>query len=374
MSDHSFDVAVVGAGIVGLAIAYQAAQKGQRVVVFERNARAIGASIRNFGLVWPIGQPAGHLFDRAMRSRETWLKIAAESGIWIKQNGSLHLAYHDDELAVLDDFNQIATHEEGYRLKILTPEEVPAYSPAVKTQGLKGALWSDTECTVTSRHAIGQIAAHLEQRYGVEFHFGTAITHVEAGCLSDFYDIWKADRVYLCSGAEFETLYPRVFRESGITKCKLQMLRTAPQPPGWDLGASLCAGLTLLHYSSFAQLGSLAAVRERYRLENPDFERLGIHVLVSQISTGEVILGDSHEYGLDISPFDSKTIDKIILDYLGTFAQFPEAVIAENWHGVYPKLAGQTEFVQEVEPGIWIVNGLSGAGMTMSFGLAQELV
>ena len=140
------------------------------------------------------------------------------------------------------------------------------------------------------------------------------------------------------------------------------------------MGASLCAGLTLLHYGSFADIASLSAVRERYEKENPDFARYGIHVLVSQNRYGEIILGDSHEYGWDVSPFDNETINNLILSYLNTFAQFPVGTIAETWHGVYPKLPGQTAFVQEADPGVWIVNGLSGAGMTMSFGLAQELV
>ena len=91
-------------------------------------------------------------------------------------------------------------------------------------------------------------------------------------------------------------------------------------------------------------------------------------------NAAEIILGDSHEYGWDVSPFDSEEINRLILNYLQTFAQFPDAAIAETWHGVYPKLPGKTDFVQEVEKGVWIVNGLSGAGMTMSFGLASELV
>ncbi|MFN0036720.1 MAG: TIGR03364 family FAD-dependent oxidoreductase [Saprospiraceae bacterium] len=373
MNDHKFDTAVVGAGIVGLAIAYTAAKKGQKVAVFERSPRAVGASVRNFGLVWPIGQPAGNLLDRAMRSREIWLDIAAESDVQVKQNGSLQLAYHDDEVAVLHDFLKNADST-GYQVKLLTPNEVGAYSPSVKTEGLKTALWSDTECTVSPRQAIPQLAAYLEKELGVVFRFGSAVTHVDSGILSDFYDIWQAERIFVCSGADFETLYPRIFRESGITKCKLQMLRTAPQPGDWQLGPSLCAGLTLLHYGSFAHLPTIEAVRKRYDQENPDLARYGVHVLVSQNHRGEIILGDSHEYGWDVSPFDSEEINRLILTYLETFAHFPDAAIAETWHGVYPKLPGKTDFVMEVEPGVWIVNGLSGAGMTMSFGLAGEVV
>lgn len=373
MNDHKFDVAVIGAGIVGLASAYAAARKGLKTIVFERNPRAIGASVRNFGLVWPIGQPAGPLLDRAMRSRETWLDIAAKSGVQVKQNGSLQLAYYEDEVAVLHDFLN-NTHGAGYQVKLLTANEVAAHSPAVKTDGLQAGLWSATECTVSPRQAIPQLAEYLEKELGVVFRFGSAVTHVDSGIVSDFYDLWQAERIFVCSGADFETLYPRVFRESGITKCKLQMLRTGPQPGDWQLGPSLCAGLTLLHYSSFGHLTSLEPVRERYAAENPDFGRYGVHVLVSQNHHGEIILGDSHEYGWDVSPFDSEAINRLILNYLDTFAHFPNAAIAETWHGVYPKLPGKTDFVAEVEPGVWIVNGLSGAGMTMSFGLASELV
>src|SRR5580704_8992875 len=69
------DVAIIGAGILGIAHASVLARRGLSVVVFERSPQAAGASVRNFGMIWPIGQPAGGMHAMALRSRELWLEI-----------------------------------------------------------------------------------------------------------------------------------------------------------------------------------------------------------------------------------------------------------------------------------------------------------
>nr|WP_207957002.1 TIGR03364 family FAD-dependent oxidoreductase [Rubrobacter tropicus] len=372
MSEARADVAVVGAGIVGLAHALAAAKQGLKVVVFERSGWAVGASVRNFGLVWPVGQPGGHLYERALRSRGIWREVAAASGIWCAGAGSLHLAYHEDELAVLEEYLETTPSARDGGCELVSRNEVAEKSPAARTEGLRGALWSPTELNVDPRQAIPAIASLLASDYGVEFRFGTAVRGIEMPVVETTAGDWTADRVFVCGGEDFETLYPEVFAGSGITRCRLQMLRTVPQPGGWRLGPALCSGLTLLHYDAFEHCEGLEALRRRFDEEMPFAREKGVHVLLSQTARGELTIGDSHDYGLTHDPFASEKVDREIMNYLETFASVPSLEISERWQGTYPHLEDGSELVSHPEPGVTVVNGLGGAGMTLSFGLAEE--
>ncbi|MBY0432761.1 MAG: TIGR03364 family FAD-dependent oxidoreductase [Cyclobacteriaceae bacterium] len=369
--DKSADVAIVGAGIVGLAHAYMALRKGLKVVMFEREQFAIGASVRNFGMVWPIGQePSGGL-DRALRSREHWREIVAQASIWCNQNGSLHLAYADDEQAVLEEFVALYRHA-GYQCGLISPAEALRRSPAIRKEGLRAALWSETEMVVYSREAIRQIPLWLEEKYGLILRFGHVVTDITLPLVRSSKEIWKVDRVVICSGADFETLYPHDFEKQTLTKCKLQMMKAVLKQPA-SFGPSLCAGTTLRHYAAFSKCKSLKKLDERLDIEEPKLKEHGIHILVSQNSTNEVIIGDSHHYFKSVEPFDSEEVNELILRYFEKFVT-ADYHITERWNGTYPKVPGSLHIILEPESRVQIVNGLSGAGMTLSFGLAEEIV
>jgi FAD dependent oxidoreductase TIGR03364 len=364
---------VIGAGIVGLATARALAMRGYEVTVFERNERAVGASIRNFGMVWPIGQPNGPLFERAMLSRSIWKQTCADAGIWHDEVGSLHVAYHNDELEVME---QYADMNKGYRdCALLTPQQTLEKSPAVNPDGLKGALWSSAEMIVEARVAIGKIAQHLAERYDVNFYWNTAITHVQQNTVLSGSRSWQADEIFVCSGADFETLYPELFSSFDITKCKLQMMRLIAQPGEWRIGPALCGSLSMVHYPGFHSAPALAALRSRYQEQYAEELKWGIHVMAAQNHLGELTVGDSHEYGLVHDPFDKDFINKMILAYLKTFTRFKDTSVIQTWHGILPKMTtGQTELIMEAEPGVTIINGLGGNGMTLSFGLCEQVI
>jgi FAD dependent oxidoreductase TIGR03364 len=364
---------IIGAGIVGLATARALAIRGYKVTVFERNEHAVGASIRNFGMVWPIGQATGPLFERAMLSRSIWKEICTEAQIWHDEVGSLHLAYHEDELQVITEY--VEANRQYRDCSLLTPKETLDKSPAANPDGLLGALWSGEEMIVEPRVAIGQIAQYLAEKYEVKFYWNAAITKVDHPKVTSGNNSWEADEIFVCSGADFETLYPELFLEADITKCKLQMMRLVSQPDEWRIGPSLCGGLSMIHYPGFQAAPSLPALRKRYEAQYAEYLKWGIHVMVSQNGGGELTIGDSHEYGLVHDPFDKEYINNLITTYLQSFATFKDWKLLQSWHGIYPKMTGgETELIIKIASGVTLINGLGGNGMTLSFGLCEQYI
>ena len=371
MSQTRADVAVVGGGILGLAHAYHAAKAGKRVVLFERSPRAMGASIRNFGMVWPMGQPAGKMHQMALSSRTHWLDVIAAAKLPHYPTGSLHVVYQEDEATVAQEFAALAPAQ-GFDVTWLSPAQVLERSPAVVAEGLRGGLWSPTEVVVDPRVTLWTLPGFLAEQLGVTLRYNTAVTRIDLPRVTAGDEIWEVDTVYVCGGDDFQTLYPAVFADSGITRCKLQMLRTAVQPNQWQLGPSLAAGLTLRFYSSFGLCPSLPRLKARIAAETPEYDRWGIHVLVSQTAAGEITLGDTHEYGLAVDIFDKPELDDLVLRYLATFARFPDQTITQRWHGVYAKHPDQPYCRFQPAPGVHVVTAPGGSGMTLSFGLAAE--
>lgn len=365
---------VIGAGIVGLATARALTKKGYSVTVFERSSRAVGASIRNFGMVWPIGQPEGVLLNRAVRTKEIWKEIAAETNIWHHDCGSIHLAYHKDEELVLTELFEIFTAQ-GRNVTLLNPQEITSKFNGINPIGLLCGLFSDSEMIVNSPKAIPEITNYLREKLNVKFFWDMAISKIETGKVVCGNTSYETDLIVLCSGADFETLFPEKFSNLAITKCKLQMMRFMPKTADWKINTAVCGGLSLIHYTSFQAASSLNELKKRYQQDLPNYISNGIHVMVSQNDVGELIVGDTHEYGLTFDPFDQTHLNKFVLDYLATFMKIADWTLTHTWNGIYPKMTdGTTEVFLNPLKDVYIINGVGGVGMTLSFGLTEELI
>ena len=365
---------VVGAGIVGLATARALAEKGYEVKVIEKSQFALGASVRNFGMLWPVGQPDGNLYNRSVRTKEIWVDYLDAAGIPYNACGSLHLAYSKEEMNVVEDIAQFF-QSKNRPVSVIDKDTVLANYNGINENGLLGALRSEDEIIIDPREGIKHLPAYLTQKYGVSFIWGTAITSVTSHAAFAGKTKYAADIVCVCSGQDFETLYPDQFKAQPIIKTKLQMMRFKHKDPNYKIGASVCGGLSLLHYKSFTASSALTKLRLKIEEEIPEYLKYGIHVMVSQNNQGELTVGDSHEYALDFEPFDKTEINEMILAYLKKFMHIDQWEMTQSWNGIYPIMTnGAAELFLNPEPGVYILNGIGGHGMTMSFGFAEEMI
>ena len=370
MAELRADVAIVGAGVLGAAHALAALRRGARVLVCERSERPRGASVRNFGMLWPIGQSGADL-ALALRSGELWREIAPLAGIRLRSCGSLHVARAEDEAQVLSEFVAASTLP---GLQLLEPAAALALFPQLEPQGLVCALHSPHEANVDPPRALEALHAWLAAQ-GVAYVWGRAAVRARSGALELAGGAHvAAERIVVCSGDDFATLFPEQFAASDVWRSKLQML-SLESDSGPDDAPMLAAGLTLLHYRGFAACPSLPRLRERLAHECAEHVERGVHVLVSRGDDGRWIVGDSHEYGTHFAPgLDSRT-EQLILEYLVRFVRLPVERVQRRWSGSYAlRRGGATLLSAEPLRGVEIVTAAGGSGMTRSLAVGEQTV
>jgi FAD dependent oxidoreductase TIGR03364 len=363
------DLAIVGAGIVGLAHAYEARRRGLAVVVIDRDERAVGASVRNFGHCFVSATAAGTPLEVALAARERWLELGARAGFAVVQGGSLVVARERDELAVLE----ATAADEARGAVVVSAAEAAALAP-IPVDDLVGALHARLDVRVDPREAIDGLAGHLEHDLGVRFIRGVVVREVSLPAIETSNGSLRAERCIVCPGPDLQTLYSETFSErAGLTRVKLQMLRVAA-PNGRRYEPALLTGLSLLRYPAFSEQPEAAAVRERLEREAPELVRHGIHLIVTQRASGDLIVGDTHEYAMTVSPFGDESLDDLVLAEAAQLLGLRDLRVCERWHGVYPTAPGEPFLVEEPEPGVQVVAVVSGVGMTTALGLAPRVL
>ena len=182
-----------------------------------------------------------------------------------------------------------------------------------------------------------------------------------------------ADRVIVCSGADYRTLFPDIFRSSGLQLCKLQMMQTAPLPR-FRLPHAILSGLSIQRYPAFTSCPSYGLLAAQPIDE--DLRAHGIHLLLKQAADGAVVIGDSHEYRdwTDASLLEEATscaINEAILRYARTMLRLPSWTIQTMWNGYYLVYPGHDMYTRTIDGTIHIVTG-AGKGMTIGPGFARQ--
>ena len=369
LQPSGFDVAVVGAGIVGLAHALAAAKAGKRVVVIDRDPRANGASIRNFGFITVTGQARGESWGLARRTRDVWAEVAPEAGIAVEQRGLIVTLRRPEAITVVDAF---LNTEMGEGCQWLSAAEFHARHGEIAAPDALGALVSPHELRVESRTALPKLAAWLQAAHGVAFLTEAAVHSVAPPRIETSRGAVEAEVVIVCPGDDFASLFPDRIAAYRPQKCRLSMLRLAS--PGFRLPAPVMSDLSLVRYAGYAALPEAAPLRTRLEAEQAVHLANGVHLIVVQSADGSLVVGDSHHYGDLPPPFAPAEAEACILDEFQRGAGLSPPPVLERWVGTYASCADRAFFVDAPSDDVRIVIVTSGTGASTGFGIAERTI
>lgn len=363
-----YDVAVIGAGIVGLAHAWAAARRGLKVVVIDRDARANGASVRNFGFVTVTGQAAGDCWALARRSRAIWAEVAEAAGIEVLQRGLLMAVRRPESEAVVDAF---LAGPMGQGCERLTPSAAAERIPALKADTIRAALYSPHELRVESRTALPRLAAWLADVHGVTFLWSNAVLDVDPPNIETSRGPIRAALAICCPGDDSNALFADRLAPYGLSRTKLQMMRLAPEAPR-RMDCALMSDLGLVRYRGYTGLPGATALAARLGAEQPAHIANGVHLIVVRSADGTLVVGDSHHDHATPDPFLSDAVNALILEELESVLDIGRYRVTETWGGTYSKAAGRWRLTDRPSPHVRIVVVTSGCGASTAFGIGEE--
>jgi len=171
---RSFDLVVVGGGVIGLTCAWRAAQRGARVAVVERSRPPAGATRVAAGMLAPVGELAfgePELLELTMAAAEMYSDFVAEleeaSGVstGYRRDGALRVALDRDEAAELRRVHDLQ-RSLGLGAEWLPPRRCRELEPGL-TPSFSGGVHAPGEGSIDPRALVTALLAAVEAE-GVE--------------------------------------------------------------------------------------------------------------------------------------------------------------------------------------------------------------
>jgi L-2-hydroxyglutarate oxidase LhgO len=357
------DVAIVGAGAVGLACAAELARAGREVVVLERHeGPARETSSRNSGVIHSgIYYPTGSLKARScVEGRELLYARCARDAVPHRKTGKLIVATTEDEIPVIEGLRSRGLDNGAGDLALIDAAELRRREPRVRAVA---ALWSPESGIVDVHGLCDSYTAEATA------HGASVVYHTDLLALEPANDGWRletrgpdAERFTLVAGA--------VINAAGLACDRVAELA------GIDVDA---AGWRLRYAKGdyFGIAPRLGRITEHLVYPVPVHAGLGVHVTMDL--GGVFRAGPDAEYvetpTYDVDPTKAGAFAAALRRYL---PEITEDDLAPDYAGVRPKLYGPDEpprdFVLEERPaGLVHLIGIESPGVTAAESLARRV-
>lgn len=358
------DVAIIGAGVIGLATAGEIAQRRSKVFVFEKNhSFGLETSSRNSEVIHAgIYYPEDSLKTRlCVEGKNLLYELCDKYGIACKKLGKVIVAVNDNETAQLEGL-----HEQGRRngvedLVLLSQTALKSLEPNIAT---RAGLLSPSTGILDSCTLLKFLCSQAKER-GAKFVFNTEVVALEKAGTK--FKIQIQDRQGISAFASRV-----VINAAGLNSDRIAQLA----------GIDIAEKGYRLHYCKgeyFSLSSKYRNVVNRLIYPTPEQPGCGIHMTVGL--DGRVRLGPNARYVEAIDYRVDETSRQAFYDSAKRFLPTIELEdLAPEFAGVRPKLQTPSEtfhdFVIAHEekngfPGLINLIGIESPGLTASPAIAR---
>jgi glycine cleavage system aminomethyltransferase T/glycine/D-amino acid oxidase-like deaminating enzyme len=199
-------IVIVGAGVVGVALADALVARGERevVVVDKGPLFATGGSSSHAPGLVSRTSPSKFLSETAAATLDTYRELAFDGGPALLPVGTLEVAYTEERLAEL--WRRFGAAEAfGWHGRMIGPDEAHAMWPIIETDGLLGAYTTSDEGLAVALRAVQALARRAAEG-GARFHGESEIAQILTddgrvrGVRTIEGDDVEADVVVCCAG------------------------------------------------------------------------------------------------------------------------------------------------------------------------------
>ncbi|MGZ3640388.1 MAG: NAD(P)/FAD-dependent oxidoreductase [Ktedonobacterales bacterium] len=374
--DYSVDVVVIGAGVVGLAVAAHLSSSGRDVILLEKNdsfgreTSSRNSEVIHAGLQYPPGSLKARL---CVPGNRMLYEICARHEVPHRNTGKLVIAVEEDEVAGLYELKATAERNGVEGLRVIGRAEIERMEPHIHAPA---ALYVPSTGIVDA-HSLMAHFAQSAREHGAEIVYRAAVRAIDP--LGDGYRVDGVD----AAGENFALRAAVVVNAAGLWADAIASLA------GIDIDAAgyrqhFCKG----DYFSIAPTRTGRVSRLVYPLAATGAERAGTRIHLTLDLTGRMRLGpdavwlpdtwrDDPHYQVDSSSRD--------LFWQSAHRYLPwlePSDIAPEGAGVRPRVFGpgqpQRDFIIHHEadrglPGFVNLIGIESPGLTSSPAIAQHV-
>ena len=359
-TNKTYDVAVIGAGVIGTSCAYHLVKKGLSVALVDRNNVARGTSSHCDAVALIVDKQPG--VDAAMgyASIQRFLELQNEldSDFELHQRGCLYACDTEQEMEVAAQYAR-DMQADGYNVNALSPKELLEHEPFL-AKDLIGGLFSDIDLGLNPYKLCFAFVDTVLGK-GLDLYTYTNVTGVRLDGEKRVQGV-DTDKGFIPCG--------KVVNACGV--CSPEIGRMA----GLEIPVEPRKGVILVSAPSFKfcnqkvqEFGYMISKFSNHECKrDPELEKYEVSFVIESTDANNVLIGSSRNFaGYDIST-EMEIIHVIAKRAIRFYPILKDLNCIRTYAGLRPFLADHLPLITQVDevPGYYIATGHEGDGISMA--------